>query len=168
MPEPAMNDVDRSNPRFLARLARAVRLGWRYRRELMAALLLLPPVAILVRRNGFRRTTAWLASRSRPRPRELEVLDPIDTALDLAFVVRLASRLAPDATCLRQALVLEHLLSRRGIPSVVRLGARRIPGETEVAFHAWVEVDDTVVSEPETVLAAYTVLNADDPGRAPL
>jgi hypothetical protein len=51
--------------------------------------------------------------------------------------VRVASRMVPCATCLTQALALNHLLSRDGHASTVQIGVRQDAGE--FAAHAWVE-----------------------------
>ena len=150
------------------RLVRAGRLAWRHRTELLRALVLLPVVAVLLRRRGQRATAGWLADRRSPNgARGLDDAAAVPVGQDLAFVVRLAARPLPDATCLRTALVLQHLLARRGVGSVVRLGARPRPGGGEPAFHAWVEVAGEVVSEPVASLAGFVVLSDDTPPPRP-
>ena len=57
----------------------------------------------------------------------------------LEWAVRAASRLAPRATCLTQALTLNHLLRCDGHPGVVQIGVDNHDGR--FAAHAWVECD---------------------------
>jgi hypothetical protein len=55
----------------------------------------------------------------------------------LERAVRLASRIVPCASCLTQALALNHLLSNEGHASTVLIGVRKDEGR--FAAHAWVE-----------------------------
>jgi hypothetical protein len=55
----------------------------------------------------------------------------------LERAVRLASHVVPCATCLTQALALNHLLSNDGHASTVLIGVRK--DEAGFAAHAWVE-----------------------------
>ncbi len=55
----------------------------------------------------------------------------------LERAVRTAGRLVPRATCLTQALALNHLLSCDGHASTVQIGVRCQDGR--FAAHAWVE-----------------------------
>lgn len=148
------------------RARRALRLGWRHRGDVARALVLLPVVAASLRRRGYRATDRWL-DRRRPVPDpsapETAPVDPVGTARGVAFAVRAAARPVPDASCLRTSLVLRHLLRRHGIPSAVRLGVRPDPDGGEYAFHAWVDVDGEVVSEPAWSVADFVVLSGEDP-----
>lgn len=64
--------------------------------------------------------------------------DPTLTATRLGYAVTRTLRALPtDSRCLVQALVLSRLLSERGIPSTLIIGARTHP---EFAAHAWVEL----------------------------
>lgn len=86
------------------------------------------------------RLALWLL----PWPRLLARVDPAIGAFpsrfsvaELEWAVRAASRLVPRATCLTQALTLNHLLHRAGRASLVRIGVARRSGQ--FAAHAWVE-----------------------------
>lgn len=154
-------------PSPVERSIAAATVSWRWRRQLLASLVLLARTSRRLRRNGYGPTRVWLDSR-------LAGIDPAgprddgrQTARDLAFVVRIAARFVPDATCLRQALVLRHLLAREHVPSLIRLGVRR-PEGSELGFHAWVEVDGEVVSEPEGAVADYHILGDEPPADADL
>jgi hypothetical protein len=55
-----------------------------------------------------------------------------------AIVERVAARLPWHPTCLRQAVAVQRMLRRRGIPSRLHLG---VTNPSEGAAHAWVTVD---------------------------
>jgi hypothetical protein len=57
--------------------------------------------------------------------------------------------------CLRRSLALRALLLRRGIPAVMRVGARTADGS--LLAHAWVEVGGKVVGESERTVGEYEV-----------
>lgn len=162
-----------SGPDWPTRLRRTAVTSWRWRAELLIAIPLLPIVSFRLRRDGYGPTRAWLDRRlERGRLRRARPHRAVDSVADgagsvsreLAFVVRLASRPTPDATCLRQALVLRHLLARRSIPSVIKVGASQDPpGSGGARFHAWVEVEGEVVSEPAHEVAGHRVLFTERP-----
>ncbi|MGI9615893.1 MAG: lasso peptide biosynthesis B2 protein [Acidimicrobiales bacterium] len=146
-----------------ARLRLAAVASWRWRGDLLTAVMLLPPTALRLRREGYASTVAWIDDRIRRAGSATSSAEnAAPTARELGFVVRLTARLVPDATCLRRALVLRYLLGRRGIPSVIRLGVRPGTAGEDLAFHAWVEVQDEVVSEQPKLIAGYEVL-VDEP-----
>lgn len=177
------------------RLRRAAVQSWRRRGELATATALLPLVSFRLRRHGYAPTRAWLDERAnhhrRPtgaaagrQPMTENPETPIQrsetdqeregrtstvaTARQLGFIVRLAGRLFPDATCLRKALVLRYLLTRWNIPSVIRFGVRRDADGVALVFHAWVEVNAKVVSELPTLVSSYEILVEEPPTDAPL
>ena len=80
----------------------------------------------------------------------------------VVWAVMVASRYAPAATCLTQALATKVLLSRNGYHAVVRIGvARSEAGEFQA--HAWVESDGSVViGGSESSLKRYTPLATAD------
>lgn len=153
----------------IARVRGAARVAWRHRGQLMKALWLLPVVAMRLRRSGYRETKAWLDQGVDDLGVD-EVLegasssgDAIEFGRELAKVVRIAARLIPDSTCLRKSLVLQRLLADRGILGVLKLGVTDGPTGSitgsSLTFHAWLEVDDVVVSEPpESVARHHTLL----------
>ena len=66
--------------------------------------------------------------------------------LDVARIARgvsLAAMFVPGASCLTQAVSYQVLLHRRGVPSELKLGVRRV-GDRGLAAHAWVTVDGQV------------------------
>lgn len=62
----------------------------------------------------------------------------------IAWIVAVASRYVPKATCLTQALAAQALLGWYGIPSQVCIGVARGEGG-ELKAHAWLESRGTVV-----------------------
>lgn len=78
----------------------------------------------------------------------------------IAGSVRLASRYAPAATCLAQALVTVTLLEEAGFPATLRIGvAKSTEGKLEA--HAWVESNgQVVVGGTDADLERFTILHA--------
>jgi hypothetical protein len=91
-----------------------------------------------------------LATRSRldqapPAPAR-DAQDSAVTAARLGYAVgRTLRKLPTDSRCLVQALVLSRMLSERGIPSTLVIGARSQP---EFGAHAWVEHGGRPVLSP--------------------
>jgi hypothetical protein len=72
--------------------------------------------------------------------------DTTVTAARLGYAVtRTLRKLPTDSRCLVQALVLSRMLSERGIPSTLIIGARSQP---EFEAHAWVEHGGRPVLSP--------------------
>ena len=76
----------------------------------------------------------------------------------LERAVRAASRIVPRATCLTQALALNHLLARGGYASVVRIGVTNEHGR--FAAHAWVECGGAPLLSSAAEVAQYAQLLA--------
>ncbi|MEN3340509.1 MAG: hypothetical protein V7647_4185 [Acidobacteriota bacterium] len=72
----------------------------------------------------------------------------------LERAVRLGSRLVPRATCLTQALALNHLLARHGHASTVQIGVRKSQGR--FAAHAWVECSGGTLLSSAPEVTAYS------------
>ncbi|MEM9592791.1 MAG: lasso peptide biosynthesis B2 protein [Acidobacteriota bacterium] len=69
----------------------------------------------------------------------------------------LSARLGPlRPACLRQSLVLFHLLRRQGWPAVIHFGVRR--GGDGLDGHAWLEIDGHPVAEPVDPASIYTTV----------
>ena len=67
------------------------------------------------------------------------------TAQRAAYCVELVSRLHPlDPTCLKKALVLYALLTRRGFDVRLFIGAAKTKG-SELDYHAWLEHQGQVI-----------------------
>ena len=131
-----------SEPRLFARW-RALSSGDRL--HLMAFVLLLPLVDLSLRGAGLRRTQRFLGV-------DEDAAAPTVTPAAAASAQRLAQLAAIAGrhglyanSCLRQALAVQWWLRRRGLPSQLRIGARR-NGETLDA-HAWVELAGTPLAQ---------------------
>ena len=115
--------------RLPADIARGTRL-------LEAAVLL--TATRLVLGTSPRRFTASLLRRASTASRLSSSGNP-QRAHDVARDVNRLAPLVPGSTCLGRALTGWLMLRRRGVNSVVRVGARRV--DAGVRMHAWLEVD---------------------------
>jgi hypothetical protein len=111
------------------------------------------------------RVALWLL----PWRRVLALL-PQDVAPTVRFsvdrlerAVRAASRAVPCATCLTQALALNHLLSRGGHASVIRIGVTN--EHDRFAAHAWVECGGAPLLSSAADVARYAHLVAWTPAQ---
>lgn len=76
-----------------------------------------------------------------------------DDVREVVLGIERAARRIPGATCLIQALTGWLMLSRRSIPSTVRIGVAR--PDAKLSAHAWLEQDGRVVLGSEGA-AAHT------------
>lgn len=106
---------------------------------LCVSLLLLPVIDVSLRVRGYTRTRESLLGWS-ARPRSpLAVADIDGFSAIVAQAVSIAGRRSLwRTTCLRQALLVEALLARRGVESELRIGVRN-DATTGFGAHAWVE-----------------------------
>ena len=75
----------------------------------------------------------------------------------LEWAVRNSSRLVPGATCLTQALTLQHLLARADYPSIIHIGVAKKPDRGFEA-HAWVEHGGLTLLNSASEVAHYSRL----------
>jgi len=95
--------------------------------------------------SRWRRALDWLV---RGTVKRASAGDPVALGSALAvarFEQSAARHLFLRTNCLEQSLVLCWLLQKRGIPSVLRIGARKDEGRFEA--HAWVEVEGAVLND---------------------
>lgn len=118
------------------------------KRTLVALAMLLPCVDIALRTAGLKRTQRWLLGPSRP------ISGMGYSSVDIAHAHRLAELAAIAGangfyrtTCLRQALIVQYWLHRRGLPVRLRIGALKNVDGTANA-HAWVELDGVALAQP--------------------
>lgn len=146
----------------MERVSKFLRLPVSDRRLLVKALVLVWAVRVGLWLLPFRMMRQLLARLGRePAGAQVESWSLVNR---IGWAVRLASRYAPAATCLTQALVTKVMLSRQGYPASVRIGVAR--SETgQFQAHAWVESKGSVVfGGSEVSLKHYTVLTALDRG----
>ena len=110
-------------------------LSFRDWRMLLLALVALPLIDVSLRMRGYvatRRSMRFAAVAHHDS-------DVDESSLALARLVSIAARRSPwRCSCLRQALLLEWLLARRGVASSLRIGVRCDSADGFRA-HAWVE-----------------------------
>lgn len=128
------------------------------RRLLMRLFLLLPIIGAALRLLDYNRTRALLARLAQPAKRRISedpgAATPADTAQRIARLVSIAANHGPyRATCLRQSLALQWLLSRRGIAAELRIGVRK-DGATLLA-HAWVEHEGQALNHVQGAHESY-------------
>jgi hypothetical protein len=108
---------------------------------IIEALLMLSTVHVGLRTMRFgvlrRLVTNAEAYRSQsPRP-----------ASRVGWAINAAAPLLPARSCLNDALAAHVMLTRRGHPSLLRLGVKRgTAGDEAVQAHAWVECDGAIVT----------------------
>src|SRR5262245_22397574 len=84
---------------------------------------------VRVVRRGLGRLGSW------PAPTK-----PCAGAEDVVRAVRRAAAAMPGTSCLVEALAIEALLARRGVPSTLRIGFER-RGDGALGGHAWIEAN---------------------------
>ena len=111
----------------------------------------------------------WLALRwaSYERLHELASSSPdvmivasssLDSAERLHRLVGMASRLHfLPMTCLVKATTLCWMLSMRGIPAQLRIGANK--DATGIKAHAWVEIQGRIIGEGQGITESFRVLS---------
>lgn len=83
--------------------------------------------------------------------------DATNRAWHTQKLVSMAARLhLLSMTCLPRALTLRWMLSRRGIPAQLQIGMSKSPAG--VYAHAWVEVGEAAIGEPEDIGDRFKVL----------
>lgn len=79
-------------------------------------------------------------------------------ALPMYESVRLAARLhVLSMACLPKSIVLADMLCVRGAKASVRIGVGKTG--TQLASHAWVEIDGVMIGEPESVSTSFAQIN---------
>ena len=118
-----------------------------------AAALVLPLMALALRRYGLRRVQSRLqrtfkvGSSAHPEGADLEAARRTAWVVDVA-----AKRGLWRANCLQRSVTLWWFLGRRGITSELRIGVRRRRSQDgtnsgNLDFHAWVERDGIVLND---------------------
>lgn len=104
----------------------------------------------------FRRVQAWLShppqcTDSLPAAQAQAVIEHTAGLVDLARRYHLSKH-----TCLRRALVLQRLLLRQCVPTVLRFGVRKEGGQLQA--HAWLEYQGRPVSDREALSGRFIPL----------
>jgi hypothetical protein len=96
-------------------------------------------VLLHIRRGDIREVVASIRSRTACRTTSFKAESPeawLTAARLASAVTRMLTALPSETQCLPESLVLLWLLSRRGIPSTLVIGAQTSPG---FEAHAWIE-----------------------------
>lgn len=103
------------------------------KRLVVEAVITLAVCGMRMRLQSFGQLKAWA----------IQCGDGTTPAERLAWAVQVASRRVPGSTCLSQALSLQHLLSRNGHCSELRIGV----GNSDGGFtaHAWLSLNDRIL-----------------------
>lgn len=138
------------------RWSRYWRLSALERGLLRRALVLLPLTTMALRVLGFRRCYAALA-RLAPLRSSHAVKPSLSSAEQAQLTTRMVQAASREglcrANCLVQSLSLWWLLCRRGIPSELRIGVRKV--DEGVTAHAWVEFAGVVLNDAQDVHQHY-------------
>jgi len=134
------------------------KLSWPTRVRTGGLVLMLVPVHASLFAIGYVRTRHWLERLSTaPNPRPPSPFD-LTEACRFAELASIAGRHGlVDATCLRQSLLVHFLLRRKGMVPKLMLGVRRQGSEMDA--HAWVQLGDMALGQPEL---AHTALPSHD------
>ena len=136
-------------------------------RLLLSAMFLLPLTGLSLRMFGLRRTHDWMRRLTKSDVGIVPDGYAGDEARSVARMVAIAGRRMPyRVTCLREALVLWWLLSRRGIRAQLILGVGR--PDNVFAAHAWVECQGIVLNDDDSVRENFVPVDwnlADRAGR---
>ena len=129
-----------------SRLRRWLALPGAERCLFLQLMLGLPMVAGLLRVLGFVRTQSWLKRLAGNYSARVANATDLAQAERMAALAAIAGRRGLlSATCLRQALLVEWLLRRRGLAPELKLGVRKHDGHFDA--HAWVELEGVALAQ---------------------
>lgn len=128
-----------------------------------ASTVLLPPIQLMLKSRGLKRTAATLAARS-DRPRRDANREEAAKIADAVSLV--AGRKMVGALCLGRSLLLWFLLRRRGMDAQLVVGTAS-PVDDEWMAHAWVELESEPVNDVADVRERYGSFGLDLPRLRP-
>jgi hypothetical protein len=119
----------------------------------------LPWVDLSLRLRGLKRTRRGLLQGLAPADAGACSAAALTDAQRLAALVAIVGGYGGHATsCLRQALVVEQALRRRGLPATLRVGVDK-GGYADFTAHAWVELDGVALAQSSLRHAAVRGLD---------
>jgi len=130
-----------------------------------AALLVLPGMALALRRYGLRRVQSRLQRTFRIGVPTRSEATKLEVARRTAWVIDVAAKRGLwRANCLQRSVTLWWFLGRRGITSELRIGVRRrrsedASGRSGLDFHAWVERDGTVLNDAPDIRERFATFD---------
>ncbi len=129
--------------RFRSLIRKLAALNGRDRLDLLPATLAILLARLHLRLRPLPRALAWADAPRSVGPQGVAFLDPHTQRRIRAFE-RVGHRLFPRNPCLTEALVVHRLLRRKGYPSELRIGVRKV-SQSDLEAHAWVEHRGEVV-----------------------
>jgi hypothetical protein len=142
-----------------ARLQRVKALNNAQWRVVAMSVVLLPPIQLMLKTRGLKRTAMLLAEHSDGPLRRHD--QPLAASMAEA-VALVAGRKVVGALCLGRSLLLWFLLRRRGMDAVLVVGSTSAVDDEWMA-HAWVELDDRPVNDAPDVAEHYVSFGLDLP-----
>jgi hypothetical protein len=130
------------------------------RSAILRAMIFLPLIEIGLRTFGFRRLTEMIA---RFPAGSYSSHSPLTSPQQEGLIIMRAVRSAElhgitTPNCLERSITLWWLLRRAGIPSELRIGARK--NDSRFEAHAWIELDGQVLNDSPEVHAHYARFDA--------
>lgn len=150
---------DRIGSGLASRLTRWWSLDAPERKVAVAAVWRLSVVTWQLRNLGFSRLHRRLETVEEVKP----PAGSIATARLAYLVDRAADGVPWTTTCLHRSFALAWMLEERGVTAALRLGVGRETSQDALQFHAWVEIDGTVVNDAADIEQRYRPF----PGFAP-
>lgn len=126
--------------------------------RLLAAMLLLPIIAVMLRIRGYQKTQAMLASTVPAKPKNSAAnAEQLTQSHTIARLVSIAANHGPyRANCLKKSLLTWWWLAMRGIATDVTFGVNR--DNSDFNAHAWVTLDGHVLLDTADVTERFTPL----------
>ena len=129
-------------------------LSFHEKKWLLSMLILLPVISAALRIFRFNRSHAWLLRHSQGSGFIQADSADLKASERLAQLANIAGRRGViTATCLRQAMLLQWWLRRRGLDAKLKLGARIEEGQFDA--HAWVELEGRALGQTDLKHQAF-------------
>jgi len=149
-------------------------LSWSERWFALRSIFILHLISFFIRRFGFAAVYRWMRNRLQINTAERSVIINSDTtsmnnhqAARLGELVGIGNRRFKSLVvpCLPESLTVWWFLRRKGIDAHLLLGVRKaepvLPDHKPFDGHAWVEVNNRVVSGDPDLAGQFTPLNLD-------
>ena len=150
----------------MAKIAKFFALPAEQKKLILHAAILLPIADMALHMFGYRKTQQALARNSKEQKIQISPdAGQFAQAQVVANCVRLAARNGPyRTTCLRESLVTWWLLQSRGMPVLLKIGIAK--DKENFNAHAWVELGDTPIIDPDDTQLNFSSIYGSDMIRA--
>jgi hypothetical protein len=116
-------------------------------------------IDLTLRLLPFPRWRQTLLAATRSPATEPPTYPPVSKRFLSLFGIAVRNHWRP-MNCLRRSLALHGMLTRRGVPCVLRLGVRK--EHQQLSGHAWLECGDVVVNDAPDVARHYAVVYTEE------